>query len=85
MPHSALSIITPTLNAERYLAGCLASVRLQAWPGVEHIVVDGGSTDSTEEIVRDYGATWLPRPGLRQAAAVNSPPLSSNELCLRGR
>jgi glycosyltransferase involved in cell wall biosynthesis len=69
--HSTLSIITPTLNAEQYLDGCLASVRLQAWPGVEHVVVDGGSTDATEDIVRHYAATWLSRPGLRQSAAVN--------------
>jgi glycosyltransferase involved in cell wall biosynthesis len=71
MASLSFSIVTPTLNAERYVAGCLASVSLQAWPGVEHIIVDGGSNDATEEVVRRYGATWLSRPGLRQAAAVN--------------
>jgi glycosyltransferase involved in cell wall biosynthesis len=67
-----ISIVTPTLNAERYLSECLVSVQLQAWAHLEHLVVDGGSTDGTERVVRASDAVWLSRPGLRQAAAINA-------------
>ncbi len=66
-----ISIVTPTLNAQRYLAECLHSVQTQDWREVEHLVVDGGSTDATEQLVRASGATWILRPGLNQAAAIN--------------
>jgi glycosyltransferase involved in cell wall biosynthesis len=67
----SISIVTPTLNAERYLEQCLVSVGAQA-PNLEHLVVDGGSTDRTMELVIERGATWLSRPGLTQAAAINA-------------
>jgi len=66
-----ISIVTPTLNAQRYLAECLHSVQTQDWHEVEHLVVDGGSTDATEQLVRSSGATWISRPGLNQTAAIN--------------
>lgn len=69
-----VSIVTPTLNAERYLGACLDSVRAQqeVVDGVEHLVVDGGSTDATEAIARRApGVVWLGRPGLNQSEAVN--------------
>jgi glycosyltransferase involved in cell wall biosynthesis len=71
VPELSISIVTPTLNAERYIAECLASIHTQNWKPLEHLVVDGGSTDSTEHIVRANGAAWLSRPGLKQAAAIN--------------
>lgn len=46
------SIVTPSLNQGRYLGDALASVRHQCRARVEHIVVDGGSADDTEEILR---------------------------------
>lgn len=67
-----ITVVTPTLNAERYLGNCLASVRGAAGTVVEHIVVDGGSTDGTEELVRAQpGVQWIVRPGLNQSAAIN--------------
>ena len=45
------SIITPTFNRRDMLAEALDSVSRQDWPEVEHIVVDGGSTDGTLELV----------------------------------
>ena len=47
-----VSIVTPVLNGGRFLAENLASVRGQDYPRLEHIVVDGGSTDRTLEILR---------------------------------
>lgn len=48
------SIIVPTLNSEKYLDETLNSILGQKGPDIECIVVDGGSTDSTPEIVKKY-------------------------------
>jgi glycosyltransferase involved in cell wall biosynthesis len=72
MSELSISIITPTLNAERYLAECLASVRSQQWTNVEQLILDGGSTDGTEQIAHATHAVWVPRPGLKQSAAINA-------------
>jgi glycosyltransferase involved in cell wall biosynthesis len=54
-----VSVVTPTLNSERWMEACIGSVKSQAAPGlhVEHVVVDGGSTDRTVEIALDAGCT----------------------------
>ncbi len=49
-----LSIVTPTLNGIRTLRETLESVARQNHPDVEHIVMDGGSTDGTQGIVRQF-------------------------------
>jgi len=46
-----ISVITPVLNGERYIAACIDNVVSQQYPAVEHIVVDGASTDRTVSIV----------------------------------
>jgi glycosyltransferase involved in cell wall biosynthesis len=68
----SLSIVTPTLNAEAYVARCLASIHSQLGPGMEHVVVDGGSTDRTAEIAEQYPRAVVIRvPGINQSAAIN--------------
>jgi glycosyltransferase involved in cell wall biosynthesis len=47
-----ITIITPTLNRREWLGEALTSVARQQWPEVEHIVVDGGSSDGTVEWLR---------------------------------
>jgi glycosyltransferase involved in cell wall biosynthesis len=49
-----ISIITVTYNAEKYLSDCIDSVLKQDYHNIEHIIVDGGSTDGTLEIIRSY-------------------------------
>ena len=51
MPVS-FSVVTPCLNGEATLADTLASVRAQGVEGLEHVVVDGGSSDGTLGILR---------------------------------
>ena len=51
-----ISIITPVLNGEKYLEKCIKSVVNQNYPKkkFEHIIIDGGSTDSTIKIIKKY-------------------------------
>jgi glycosyltransferase involved in cell wall biosynthesis len=68
----SISIVTPTLNAARFIGDCLASVDAQAYPCIEHLVVDGGSSDATCEIVRCHPSVrLLERPGTNQSQAIN--------------
>jgi glycosyltransferase involved in cell wall biosynthesis len=70
------SIITPVFNGESFIAGCIESVVTQNCVGVEHIVVDGGSTDRTVEILREKARAhshlrWISEPDRGQSDALN--------------
>ena len=55
-PDSALvSIIIPVLNGATTLRQCLDSIKEQTYPKLELIIIDGGSTDTTVDILREYG------------------------------
>jgi glycosyltransferase involved in cell wall biosynthesis len=67
-----LTVITPCLNAAATLPAALASVREQAYPGLEHIVVDGGSTDGTVDLLRAAeGIRWISEPDRGLSHALN--------------
>ena len=50
-----VSIVTPSFNMEGYLPRTIESVLSQDYPHIEYIVMDGGSTDGTMEILKSYG------------------------------
>ncbi len=50
----SITVVTPCLNAAATIGEALESVRSQGYPGLEHLVMDGGSTDGTLEIVRSF-------------------------------
>lgn len=56
MPESkiSLTVITPVFNGEKYIENCLKNVAEQAFEGLEHLVMDGGSSDGTVQIVQSY-------------------------------
>lgn len=54
MQYPLVNVITPILNGKEYLKECVESVLGQDYPNIEHIFVDGGSTDGTLEILSKY-------------------------------
>ena len=68
----SFSIVTPCLNAVETIEEALASVRAQNYPRLEHVVVDGGSTDGTIELLRQAeGVRFVSEPDRGRAHAVN--------------
>jgi len=53
-----ISIVTPVFNGARYIAACIENVAGQTVDGLEHIVVDGGSTDGTVAILESLKALY---------------------------
>jgi len=69
-----VSIITPSFNQGRFIRDTIESVLSQDYAELEYLVMDGGSTDETLDILRSYGdrITWRSGPDGGQADAVNS-------------
>jgi glycosyltransferase involved in cell wall biosynthesis len=69
-----VSIITPTLNGGRFLEEAMRSVAEQDYPHIEHIVVDGGSTDGSVETIEAWATKhpirWTVGPDSGQADAI---------------
>lgn len=69
-----VSVLTPSLNQARWLEDNLRSVRAQTHPRIEHIVMDGASTDGTVELlsrVARQSVTWRSEPDHGQSHALN--------------
>lgn len=72
-----ISIITPALNRAKWLPECIESVLGQGYDDAEHVVVDGGSTDGTVELLQSAAAKygdkirWISRADRGISQAVN--------------
>jgi len=70
-----VSVVTPTYNQGPFIEEAIRSVHCQDYPRIEHIIVDGGSSDDTRQILSrcetTFSIRWLSEPDKGQAAAVN--------------
>lgn len=69
-----ISIVVPSFNQGRFIGETLRSIIDQQYPNLELIVVDGGSTDNTLSVIKQYEAHlawWVSEPDSGQTAAIN--------------
>lgn len=72
-PQPLVSIVTPSFNQGYFLRRTIDSVLAQTYPNIEYLVVDGGSTDGTLDVLCAYGdrIRWLSEPDSGQTNAIN--------------
>ena len=69
-----ISIITPSYNQGEFIEATIRSVLLQGYPNLEYIIMDGGSTDQTVELIKRYEpwiAAWVSAGDRGQSHAIN--------------
>ena len=73
-PWPPVSIVTPSFNQGEFLEETMRSVLLQGYPNLEYIIIDGGSSDNTLDIIHKYEpclAYWVSEPDRGQGHAIN--------------
>jgi glycosyltransferase involved in cell wall biosynthesis len=72
--HPLVSIVTPSFNQASYLEAAMLSVIEQDYPSIEYLVIDGGSTDGSVELINKHAgklAYWVSAPDRGQTDAIN--------------
>ncbi len=68
-----ITIVTPSYNQGQFIEETIRSVLLQGYPNLEYIVIDGGSTDNSIEVIRKYEpwlTYWVSEPDRGQTDAI---------------
>ena len=71
-----ISIVTPSFNHASFIEATIRSVLLQGYPNLEYIVIDGGSTDGSVDILKQYEpclSSWVCEEDSGQYDAINKP------------
>ncbi|TAE60369.1 MAG: glycosyltransferase [Nostocales cyanobacterium] len=69
-----ITIITPSYNQGQFIEETICSVLSQNYPNLEYIIIDGGSTDDTVDIIKKYESSisyWVSEPDNGQSHAIN--------------
>ena len=69
-----ISIVTPSYNQGKFIEETIRSILLQGYPNLEYIIIDGGSTDNTIDIIKKYAryiTYWISEPDRGQSHALN--------------
>ncbi len=73
-PWPRISIVTPSYNQGQFIEETIRSVLLQGYPNLEYIIIDGGSSDESVDIIKKYSPWlkhWVSEPDRGQVHAIN--------------
>ena len=73
MPNPLVTVVTPSYSQGQFIRATIESVLSQDYPHIEYIIMDGGSTDETASVVKDYASrlTFISEKDRGQSHAIN--------------